>query len=363
LKISKINDTDQYQLSGNLPLRLLVQGMVTPKATPDMLPLRLFEETDGLFGASGPTMSCHRTTPWHELLKRYSWNAGVMIFDWYAPPQAVYHHGQDAMKPSRIVFNDIDPVFQRRLVWSETKQAGDIVNDAMHEFLMYRPKVCGIDLLFNTSSNWLTVIDTSGPCLILPSFLFDRLRSRVKLKCPFKEGEKSLGQLCSPERGAAGNVSKLPNLYFQLADEEDLSHPQLVLPLDRLMFNNGTDDLLCVARMDDEDAQNMADMMFAQVSFGSLAVAAFYIAVNLHNKTVGLASRGQSSDWSTTEGSDSLCVESIECFSPMQTYYAPRNSCEDPQCSQYLFMLLDDNPRCAFGQVSFRPCLLCCSQL
>merc|ERR1719263_2520213 len=106
----------------------------------------------------------------------------------------------------------------------------------MHEFLMYHPKVCGIDLLYNTSSNWLTVIDTSGPCLTFPAFLFDRLRSRMPLKCPFSEGELSLGRLCTPDREAQGS-SKLPNIYFQL---EDTGHPQpaqLVLPLERLMFN------------------------------------------------------------------------------------------------------------------------------
>merc|ERR1712176_1368795 len=106
------------------------------------------------------------------------------------------------------------------------------INDGMHEFLMYHLGVCGVDLLYNTSSNWLTVIDTSGPCLSLPPFLFDRLMTHVPVDCPFRVGEPSRGQLCAPRR--SGAPSTLPALHFRLADDQAPQPPQLSLPLERL---------------------------------------------------------------------------------------------------------------------------------
>lgn len=323
---------------GSMPLRLFVERMVTPYVANDSLPLRLFDETDGILGASGRTLSCRSESVWDQFLRRHNWSSGLIILDFYAPPQAAQAK-LDGNKPSRIVFNEIDPSFHGKIIWSQPKQTGDVVNNGMHEFILYHPKVCGVDLLYNTSSNWLAVIDTSGPCLTLPSFLFDRVRSRIKLKCPFAEGEPSNGRLCAPDREAGG---KLPTLNFQLEDTQDPEPPELVLPLERLVFNNGTDqvkgqDLLCVARADNEASRNTADMMFAHIAIGSFAVASFYTIVNLDNKTVGLAPRGDRS-----EGSDAMCIESVRCISPMQSYFPPLNVCEDPPCSEYMFMRLDD---------------------
>jgi hypothetical protein len=121
--------------------------------------------------------------------------------------------------------------------------------------------------------------------------------------------------------------------------------PQLVLPLNRLVFNNGTGkadgkEFLCIVRADrdGESSAISADMSRDRIKFGSLAVAAFYTVLNPANHTVGLASRG-----SPAEGSDSLCLPSVsdQC-SPMQSYFPPGNVCEDPPCGEYWFMRLDE---------------------
>lgn len=320
---------------GTLPVRLLVNPMVTPTESTSSLSLPLFGQTDGIFGASGPTLSCRSNTVWNELLKRHGWTSGLLIFDFYAPVQAAQHK-LDGGRPSRIVFNDINATFQGRIKWSQPKQSGDILNDGMHEFLVYHPRICGIDLLYNSSSNWLAVIDTSGPCLTLPAFLFDRLRSRVPLECPFAQGDASAGRLCQRAKGS----SKLPNFVFQMEDMQQPRPAQLVLPLERLMFNNGTQDLLCLARDDSLSSKYTADMTSSHIAIGSLAVAAFYTVVDLSNKTVGLAPRGDIS-----EGSDDSCTQSVSCSSPMQTYYPPLNLCEDPPCSEYMFMRLDQESK------------------
>lgn len=322
------------------PIRLLVAPMRVLNSEDDKkIVLPLFNQTSGLFGASGPSLSCRNGSIWGALLK--SKNVRLIIFDWYPPKKESNPFWGN--KRSRVYFDNVDANYAQQLVWSQPKQSGDVFNDGMYEFLLYRPKVCGIDLLYNTSSNWLAVIDTSGPCLTLPSFLFDRFRSRVPLTCPFKQGERSYGQLCSPDRGGK-TKAKLPSLSFNLDDAQEQDLPlSRVLPLERLVFKSDADngeEKLCVARADDDSARSTADMIFTHVAFGSLAVAAFYIVVNLENRSTGLASRGKDS-----ESSDDLCVESVQCTSPMQTYFPPRNLCEDPPCSDYIFMRLDEQSK------------------
>lgn len=248
---------------------------------------------------------------------------------------------------SRILLDAPD----RPVVWSQAKQTGDVLNDGMHEFLLYRPSLCGVDLLYNTSSNWLAVIDTSGPCLSMPPFFFDRLMTQIagfpeaEVDCPFRLGMPSRGQLCSLKRTTAspgGRAVKLPTLYFQLEDDQEPAPPKVPLPLERLAFRNGSgQELLCVSRSDDDDQSNGADMIFSHIAFGSLAVAALYTTVNLENYTIGLAPKGNASLESTNE----FCVKPVVCKSSMQRAFPPLNICEDPDCSEYMFMTLDDDTK------------------
>merc|ERR1712100_979738 len=94
-------------------------------------------------------------------------------------------------------------------------------------------------------------------------------------------------------------------------------------------------------------------MMFAQVSIGSLALAAFYTVVDLQSSIVGMSSRGNIS-----EGSDLLCVEPAQCASAQQTYYPPRNLCIDPDCSEFIFMRFDANSKTCVWSTSVPVCLL-----
>lgn len=318
----------------NMSLRLLTQPMRIPNR-PVGVSLDLFAGTNGILGASGPTLSCRDSMLWWSLLHD-SLNAHRFILDLRPPPNAT--HQEEG--PSRIVFDEIDPDMAPNLVWSEPKQRGDVVNDGMHEFLIYRPELCGVDLLYNTSSNWLAVIDTSGPCLALPPFLFDRLMTHAPVDCPFPLGSPSFGRLCSPRR--AGAQDMLPAMSFTLADITDAKLNSLSLPLERLVFKNESGaELLCVARQDVDGERIQADMMYSHVAFGSMVVASFYTVVNWENGTVALASRGNASSIS----SDSFCSQKVTCSSEAQTFFPPLNVCEDPRCSDYMFMVLDQSSR------------------
>jgi len=241
---------------------------------------------------------------------------------------------------SRVVLQDIDDEFAGNIVWSQPKQIGDRFNDGMYLFLIYHPEVCGVDLLHNTSSNWLALVDTSGPCLTLPPFLFERLRAQLSISCPFEPGAPAHGQLCSPQRGPEGRVL-LPSFDFRLEDHTEPEPRTLRLPLERLVFRDGAGrEQLCVARDDGMKENSAADMTKAHIAFGSLAATAFYMVFDLANHTVGLADKG-------AEGasSDGSCAPRVACRSPMQTYFPPLNVCEDPSCSDYMFMTLDEDTR------------------
>ena len=67
--------------------------------------------------------------------------------------------------------------------WAAPKQTGDYFNDGLSEALIYRPELCGVDLLYNESSHWLAYLDTSSPCLKLPKVLYDRVVARLLLDC------------------------------------------------------------------------------------------------------------------------------------------------------------------------------------
>lgn len=320
------------------PIRLLVEPMAIPSdPSPLWLSLQLFAGASGVLGGSGPSLSCRKRSAWSILLEERQ--ASLFALDLQPPPNATI---KDPPGQSYIAIDEINPSYEGHLVWSQPKQVGDLINDGMHEFLLYHPEVCGVDLLYNTSSNWLTVIDTSGPCLTLPPFLFDRLRTRVSLDCPFKPGEKSLGRLCSPKRFPGAKGPTLPPLHFALEDVQDPEPPRLHLALERLVFRNGSGtELLCVARGDTYPQAPTADMTYAHIALGSLALAGLYTVVNLENSTVGLASKGRLEADSTEE----FCVPSVSCPSPMQTYFPPLNMCEDPRCSEYMFMMLDERTK------------------
>jgi len=338
----------------NMPVRLLVQAMsarvphgAVGNGSRPVLPL--FVGTDGVLGASGPSLSCRNDSVWGRLLREL--DAKMFAIDLRPPPQVLFGHDNDeggggvinGRAASRVVLNHVDPRWS--LLWSQPKQSGDIVNDGMHEFLMYHPQVCGVDLLYSTSSNWLSVIDTSGACLSLPAFLFDRLRTHIPIACPFVPGESAAGRLCSPVRSGGSPSRKarlLPALYFRLNDVQDPQPPWLYLPLERLVFKDGSQEFLCVARSDDDRVRSSADMMFAHIAMGSLAVSAFYTVVDLQSRRIGLAPRATDPN---AESSDDGCATPVTCSSPMQTYFAPSNQCEDPDCSEYIGMRFDNDTK------------------
>ena len=47
--------------------------------------------------------------------------------------------------------------------WAHPKQTGDYFNDGLSEALIFRPELCGVDLLYNESSHWLAYLQPPQP--------------------------------------------------------------------------------------------------------------------------------------------------------------------------------------------------------
>jgi len=295
----------------------------------------LYDTCGGLLGAGLPS-SCRSSSLWAQIVEHLQ--AAVVSFDF----DGGSHDGSNP----RLVFSrqPMKSSIFPSLTWSEPTTSLDSSSAAAGQaFLMYHVSVCGINLLQAVSSNWLAVLVTPSPCLILPPFLFDRLMSRIPAHCPFKIGEPAHGQLCRP--GAPrGPVDTLPALSFRLSesDAEDK-----LLPLGRLVVkDDGAEEQLCISRFDRIDhtidplqSPYAADMTHSFIGLGSLAMAAMEIAVDLRSHRVGVATRHP------IRSTNEYCTASITCPSPMQTYLAASNTCLDPSCSKYMLMTLDDSTK------------------
>lgn len=324
-----------------VPTALVVAPFKAERAPGSPEPsLELFARVGGILGASGPSLSCRNETLWNALL--YQLNVTHFSLNFQPPPQSRF--AEDGGAEGSVDFNYIAPEFKDALLWSQPKQTGDLFNNGMHEFLLYHPEVCGVDLLYNASSNWLVVLDTSGPCLTLPHFLFDHLATWIPITCPFdvsNPNSDSGGRLCSPDRSRGEGVI-LPALSFALEDLQDPLPPRISIPLERLVFTSNDTEYLCIARSDPAGGDSIyaADMMSSFISFGSMAVAAVYATIDLESYRVGFAPRGSPED-----SSEAHCAANVTCVSPMQTYFPPKNLCEDPHCQEYMFMTLDQTTK------------------
>lgn len=310
----------------------------------------------GIFGIAPPSISCRKSSYWGTFMA--TGGIGLLALNFDFPPNAVFT--PQVRRKSMIEF-EVSGEFADKMLFSEEKQTGDSVNNGRYEFLMYRPQTCGTDLLYNVSSNWITVIDTRSRCLSLPPFLWDALVAWLG---------KSVE--CSMQRGGMCRVvvppQSLPSFSFALNDRDHAE--RIELPLEQLVIKDGDGDALylCVARADDSQTDHnitavcpdsdgsyqfqsrppSADMMAQHISFGSLVVSALYTVIDLENNRIGLASKyPKSADMSV----NITCPASTRYLcGAQQTYFPPLNKCLDPECHRYMFLALDpDTHTCVWA--------------
>jgi len=318
LELALQTSESTLRLSGkNSPVRLLKAFEAKPGP-----PLPLFTDTAGIFGAAGPSLACRSgTSVWGGVVSKL--RIGTIVLDWH---------------PTGDSFVRFAPQGDG-LSWTAPKQTGDFLNDGLHSGLIYRPELCGVDLLYNESSNWLAVLATSGPCLTLPPVLYDRVIARTALIC------EGAGLCAVPETSRP-----LPALTFRLS--EDVDQPPLSIALEGLIVKDSSKtDRLCLTKgLPVPNDAGPADMLQRPIRFGAMVLKQLYTVIDLKNGRLGFRNQG------SFKSGTSACVADISCVGA-QSYYPPLNVCLDPPCSDYAFVELDDETKtCRW--VSWGPPLL-----
>ncbi|CEM35009.1 unnamed protein product [Vitrella brassicaformis CCMP3155] len=332
---------------------------------------------DGLWGLSGRSLSCRNESVFSDLLA--SVNATSFAFD---VSITIPTAPADTRKDSHTRDH---PIHSRRrlnkrkkgaaalgggghknelhiggwtkkygpIAWSERKQTGGFMQDALPQFVLYHPSVCGADLLYNDSSNWVAAVDTGAECLGLPSFIWERLMAWLPVDCPdgkppaqpAKKGERPPPQypvwryrdthptLCSPRKDAR----PLPVFQFRLSEDEE--GPRLNIPLESLVRWNASSkrEELCVSGEAPAYiiGRPLEYTTSPYMTFGTYVLNNLYYVVNDANNTIGFAQKNLKA-----AGSDAFCAMEASCLGS-QTYYRPRNVCLDPTCSKWYFKTLD----------------------
>ena len=194
-------------------------------------------------------------------------------------------------------------------LWTEMYQlvpTNDSATLGKYACNMYRPTVCGIDLLGNVSSHWTTVVDTTEPCLVVPDFMFNSL-----------------------ETWRPGSDNKL---YFSLRDGGN--HASVVLELDHVCLKS---------RPVSASSTDFASTGIRPIVLGNQALRALgYIGFETMSP-FRMHFGNRASEPSTT------CTISKPICIGQQVFYPQLNLCLNPDCDSYLMSELDpDTMQCVW---------------
>jgi len=296
----------------------------------------LFKDTGGIIGCAGPAVTHRLTTACFQFFMEQDIHYYALELD---------HANREH---SSITFNHIKSHYRNNIIWSETWQD----NGGTPEFMMYHMEICGADVMGNTSSHWKAVIDTSGPCLTLPTLLYDRVMAQIQLSDPRCINSSDQGDTC-----VVPTSTSLPDLTFTLSDIGDPMPQRLTLSLADLVLDVQLDapsstitSRLCIRRQVSAFEKDIKPKLLTDprwdthwymnsppVLLGSMALKSLYTVVDVKSSKVGFSNKRPAAAPTSHAG----CKPRASCIGS-QKYWAAGNLCEDPVCSSYLFMSLDD---------------------
>jgi hypothetical protein len=196
--------------------------------------------------------------------------------------------------PNELKLNSDRPEFE----WTPTYQTIPTNSSTMlgkYAFNLFRPTICGIDLLDEVSSQWTAMIDTTIECLILPSFLHDNLKV-------WKSGSNNV-------------------LYFEVSREG--GHGFVSLNLNDV----------CIQSISYSERPN-AITGLNPIVIGYRALQALGAVKLEAQEPFRLSFRTEESRI------DECTITPVGCTG-QQTYHKASNSCIDPRCEEYLFGRID----------------------
>ncbi|KAF8821803.1 hypothetical protein IE077_001541 [Cardiosporidium cionae] len=285
-----------------------------------------FNGLDGIWGIAGPELCCRSSSAWNLLLRTFQTRIFTLSID--AP---LTKKLPTKVVPSTISFGK--QFIPENISWSERKQTGGYLQDALYRFTGYDLQLCGAKLLSDISSNWEFQIDTSSLCMVAPPFLYKRILTWLPINhssciLPVRESLAEQPVMCALYR----NISTpLPIFSFLL---NELSRKRIEIPLSSLLYYNSSTDsnYLCVA--EDQKKNTSAYLTSNTIKLGLSVLNLLNITVDYDSSTVGISMK------SVTPDSTEHCSPVKECIGE-QIYSEATNTCVDPACSDYFFMTVD----------------------
>ncbi|CEP00691.1 unnamed protein product (mitochondrion) [Plasmodiophora brassicae] len=214
-----------------------------------------------------------------------------------------------------------------------------------HHFTIHSLSVCGVSMFANYTQHWDAIVDTGASCLSLPGEFFDTVMAWIPSSCDAPvHVNGQYGSMMYQTCYVNETVVNLPSLSFTVTNGGD----PIYLPIQNLLLpSSGGRRRICMFR--DIDAFSSTAVQLRPISFGALAMTALFASFDMSSaQRVGLANQPGING----TGANDNCKAPAPCIG-QQTYWAPLNACQDPDCSNYLVMGLDPATRqCTFDQAA-----------
>jgi hypothetical protein len=234
---------------------------------------------------------------------------------------------------SSFLFSSSDPLYHEyspRVQWS-FRQGIAASSVVYYQFPVFDLRICGRSLLYNFTSSWPAIVDTSGACLALPNDILSFLQSHAPIDCPAGSGVH-----CRHTLPASVPVTSLPTLTFRMRETDD----PIAIPLASLILHPPASDL-CIVRAPSGGLENgglLAHGTQQFIAFGTMVLHAVNATIiDSSGKRVGFVRRDKPAFDSTL----ATCKPRPDCMGE-QTYFPPSNTCLPPPCDLFFFMVYDE---------------------
>jgi len=365
----QLKDLSSSSSSGFLPIRTDI--CIVNDTSTDLYKLRYWNNTQGTLGlfyhVCDPGQGESKCeTPFPPLLSSWpSWMPRIFSLDLNDPKEDSWMH----LGAPAGGWGDLQ--------WSETQPIAILSSSsynlryAFHSLEIFHLQLCGVDLFDNISSHWTAMVDTGAACLSLPQELFDMVVSWTPaLNCgpelvPRFDFTDCANSACTESKNLTicylregMKEEDLPVLSFRMSEDG----PLLFLPLASLMINDRPSGKprVCLNPADSiamYRTEQIKDLLyFPKISFGTLALRNLFTSFDMRAMSVGM--KNKMTFDSTTYAEIGVCSKPVTCRGA-QTFYAPMNTCVDPDCEQFYFHELDqDTKTCRLNNSFLISCIV-----
>jgi hypothetical protein len=245
---------------------------------------------------------------------------------------------------ARMVLGGVDEQYRSTMAWSDPRPNWvDEVLPNYHNFALYAPRICGVDMFANISGSgggqgdilggpaanaWHAHVDTSSSCLTLPAEMHAMLISWVPIHCVLGIFDR-IPRVCYLTDDVR---AVLPTFSFRLSAQGR----DLYLDLARLLFVQRGVPLnrLCVIR---GESMVGGPTPYNAIVLGGRTLQQLVVAMDMRGAgRLGIAQAAGA----PTQESQVQCAARVQCKG-MQVHYDKLRTCLPPSCGDYYFFEVD----------------------